>query len=59
MLIDYWIEEAIIRANKLGAKGYQVVAIKEPECATSDGKLTLVLTKPRIGNATDIPWYER
>lgn len=52
------VMDAIIRANKLGAKGVQVVWAEWPKSATEDQRIILVIQEPLVTNATEKLWYE-
>jgi hypothetical protein len=52
------ILDAIIRANKLGAKGVQVVNFIEPSLTTQDDLLFLVVKVPSQSPASEKAWYE-
>lgn len=47
------IRQALMEASKLGYKGLQVVDFIEPEGATEDNRLRLVVTSPKLGTASD------
>ena len=52
------IREAIIRANKLGARGIQVIEYIEPQCATAEPILLLVTQIPVLQGAAEKVWYD-
>jgi len=51
-------QRAIKRANKLGAKGFEVVEIIEPQNATDDPEIRFVSRKPESGAATEKQWFD-
>jgi len=52
------ILDAIKRANKLGAKGIEVIGYVEPQSAGDDYNYTLVTRVPDENlTAGDKPWY--
>ena len=52
------ILDAIKRANKLGAKGIEVIGYVEPQSAGDDYNYTLVTSVPDENlTAGDKPWY--
>ena len=53
------IRAAIIKANKWGAKGIQIVDYIEPWLATQAPDLLLITQIPRIGNASETAWYDK
>lgn len=53
------ILDAIVRANKLGAKGVQVIGYIEPQLATQDPHWMLITEPPKEQDASELPWYER
>jgi len=54
---EMWIN-AIYRANKIGAKGLQIVGIAEPQSATADRIIIFTITKPQE-TAASTPWYDK
>jgi len=52
------VRNAIREANKLGARGLQVVDYIEPQNATDDPDFILVAQMPGEETAGDMPWYE-
>lgn len=51
--------KAIIKANKLGAKGIQVVGYGIPATADSSPDYYLAIQfPPTLGAAGDTPWYD-
>ena len=53
------IREAIIRANKLGAKGIQVISYAEPASAIQSQNLVLITRTPEQTTASGGEWYDR
>lgn len=51
-------EEAIYKANKLGAKGLQVIGIILPRSATDDPRISFIVKVPEQQSATDKLWYD-
>ena len=52
------ILEAIIRANKLGAKGVQVIGYIEPQTASQPSSFLLITRIPELISASDKEWYD-
>lgn len=52
------ILDAIVRANKLGAKGIQVVGYGESQSASASKCLVLVTQTPILVTASEKEWYE-
>lgn len=52
------IKDAIRRANKLGAKGIQVVGYIESQSATESPDLKLIMQLPPLETASGVAWYE-
>ena len=50
--------DALRRANKLGAKGIEVVGYIISDSAASDGKINLITRQPYPQSALDKSWYE-
>ena len=59
MAEDDLILEAIIRANKLGAKGTEVIGFLRPGSAISDCRYSLVAQIPKPTTASELMWYDR
>jgi len=55
--VDTRTFDAIKRANKLGAKGIEVVGCIEPQLATQAPVLILIIKLPELTNA-NMAWYE-
>ena len=53
------IKEAIMRANRMGARGIQVVDYQEPQTASDEDRLMLIMQIPPVADATDQAWYEK
>lgn len=53
------ILSAIRRANKLGAKGIEVVGYLEPQSATELPELRLIAQMPKETTASEMAWYDR
>ena len=53
------IQDALIRANKLGRKGIMVVDYLEPQSATDKPVLTLIVALPPLETASDTPWEDK
>lgn len=53
------ILDAIIRANKLGAKGIMVTGYLEPQSAASSGEFYLVTCQPPIMSTDATQWYDK
>ncbi len=51
--------DAIRRANKLGAKGVEVIAYSLPETASSPNRIILYTKIPDDCSSGDLPWYEK
>jgi len=51
--------EAIIRANKLGAKGIQVVGFIDRCSATQNPELLLTIKMPEPMTAGEVAWYDK
>lgn len=49
---------AIIEANKLGAKGFQIVEAIMPQSAGESYRIKFVITRPIPRSATQKDWYE-
>lgn len=47
------IQEALIRANKLGRKNIKVIGYREPASATESPELILIITTPPNETASD------
>ena len=58
MKIDPIYLDAIIRANKLGAIGVQVIGAYLPDRATEDYKVRLVSMTPLPRTATQREWFD-
>ena len=56
--MDEIILEAILRANKLGARGQRVIAVREPETASESPFLKLTTDSPIAETASEREWYE-
>ena len=52
------IRDALIRANKLGAKGIEVTDFGRPTSATQEYKFALATQIPWPGNATGRAWWD-
>jgi len=57
-MLDAIIVDAIKRANKLGAKGIEVVGYTEPYSASQDLRIMLIVKLPELTSACDRAWYE-
>ena len=53
------IEDALIRANKLGRKGVMVIGYIEPQSAADKPELTLITALPPTETASDTPWEDK
>ena len=51
--------EAIIRANKLGRKGFQVISYGEQETATERPEIKFVVQLNEPETAADLGWWEK
>lgn len=56
---DRMVLDAIIKANKLGAKGIQVVSFLLPQTSDIKHEIILVTKIPESGTSFDKPWYDR
>ena len=56
--MDEMILEAIIRANKLGAKGVQVIGYIEPQTASQPSSFLLITRISELISASDKEWYD-
>ena len=52
------ILEAVRKANKLGAKGYEVIDCLEPQSASESLELKLITRIPREKSAVERMWYD-
>ena len=52
------ITNAIVRSNKLGARGIQVVGYLEPQTAIESPELKLITQIPRSQAASEVAWYD-
>ena len=58
MFVDPIYLNAIIEANKLGARGIQVIGAEMPSSALDDYRIKLFITTPIIGTACEKQWFE-
>lgn len=52
------LQKLLIRANKLGAQGYQVIGWTPPESGTSNPEGTLYYITSRGRTGSEKPWYQ-
>ncbi len=57
-MIDSIYLNAIMEANKLGAKGYQVIGAEMPHSAADDYKIKLIIIRPILRGAADKLWFD-
>lgn len=55
---NYLILNALKDANKLGAKGIEVIGYLMPESVISDYRINLITRIPYPQSALDKPWYD-
>lgn len=53
------IQRLVKDANKLGAKGYQILAWQPPQSATDNPQGKFIYTVPSIATATETPWSDK
>ena len=53
------IKEALRQANKLGARGIEVVDYTEPTDASQGDSIVLITRLPQPSNATELAWWEK
>lgn len=56
--IDSIYYNAIIEANKFGAKGWQVVGAEMSDRATDNYKIKLMLMRPIPKSASQMEWFD-
>jgi len=56
---DELIRDAIIRANKLGAKGIEVTGFAQPDDATQRPDYYLITQSPELTDASESAWYDK
>ena len=53
------IRDAIVRANKLGARGVEVIDYIEPSSATDSDRIMLVIRWGQEYNAAELAWWDK
>ena len=57
--MDVKIANAIVKANKLGAGGIQVIGYIEPRSAADNDNIILITQIPIPSTACELAWYDK
>jgi len=58
-MIDSIYLNAIIEANKAGARGWQVIGAEMPDNVADDYRIRLTLIRPSLRSATQREWFDK